>query len=99
MTAQKATAALPVTSGTEEQRNKGTTSDQSQVELPSREKQHVPLVTFGGASVAALEHLWNADDDGSFDCPIPGHVGRASLGVPPDDERREIRLLCCRGRW
>jgi hypothetical protein len=42
-----------------------------------------------------LEAHWQADDLGSFTCPIPGHVGRARL-IAQDGI---LRLGCCTGRW
>ena len=52
-----------------------------------------------GPSVAALEARWGADADGVFSCSLPGHTGRARLGVPSDDPDSDVRLLCCSGRW
>ena len=50
--------------------------------------------------VAPLEREWAADPaTGLFACPLPDHHGHARLDVPPEDPQREIRVLCCRGRW
>ena len=58
----------------------------------------VPRLDLRGA-VRSIELYWGADEHGRFPCPIPGHTGCASLGVPPDDPEQDLRLLCCRGRW
>jgi hypothetical protein len=50
--------------------------------------------------IAPLEREWAADPEtGLFQCPLPEHTGHARLDVPLEDPQREIRLLCCRGRW
>lgn len=59
-----------------------------------------PRVRWTGKAIAALARTWGVGADGSLPCPLPGHVGRATIGVPYDDAGAgEPRLRCCRGRW
>jgi hypothetical protein len=44
---------------------------------------------------AWLEERWPAGEYGSFNCPLPGHSGRARLV----DQDGDLRLGCCSGRW
>jgi hypothetical protein len=76
----------------------------------SREQSGGPLVLagdrpasrvrWGEDALASLALSWGAGADGSFQCPLPGHEGRATIGVPDDGRNAgEPRLRCCRGRW
>lgn len=44
-------------------------------------------------------HWFRADSHGGFECPLPGHTGRAFLDWPREDLTGDLRLLCCSGRW
>lgn len=48
---------------------------------------------------AMLSDWFQAELDGSFKCPLPGHGGRSFLDWPREDTKGDLRLLCCCGRW
>jgi hypothetical protein len=47
----------------------------------------------------AVSDLFGCDADGNLTCPLPGHRGKARIGIPDDDPDGPPRLLCCRGQW
>lgn len=77
--------------------------------VPLEERQGGPLVpqvrshngrvSWPPRPLEVLARALGGDDGGRFQCPLPGHHGFSSIGVPPGEPITEPRLLCCSGRW